>query len=70
MTVALMDSDIKVVFQYFPEEKAWYQMDGENKTQVVKLKGKKAFTYLPNNKTLVFDANNVDMIEQEVMAAR
>lgn len=70
LTVALADTDLKTDFRYFPEEKAWYQMKGEEKVQVVKLKGKKVFTYLPNEKTLVFDENSVDMIEAEVMAAR
>lgn len=70
VTIAMENTDLKADFRYFPEEKAWYQMKGEEKVQVVKLKGKKVFTYLPNDKTLVFDENSVDMIESEVMAAR
>lgn len=70
MTVAMQDTDIRADFQYFPEEKTWYQMKGEEKIQVVKLKGKKVYTYLPNKKTLVFDENTAGLIETEVMAAR
>ena len=35
-----------------------------------KLKGKKVYTYLPNDKVLVFDENSVNTVESEVMAAR
>ena len=44
MTVALKDTDVKVDFRYFPEESTWYQMNGNEKVQVVKLKVKK---YIP-----------------------
>lgn len=70
MTIALEDQDLKAEFCYFPEEKAWYQMKDEDKVQVVKLKGNKVFTYLPNDKVLVFDQNTANLIETEVMAAR
>ena len=70
MTVALKDTDVKVDFRYFPEESTWYQMNGNEKVQVVKLKGKKVYTYLPNDKVLVFDENSVNTVESEVMAAR
>lgn len=70
MTIALDNSDLKVNFRYFPEEKAWYQMDGDTKIKVVDVKKDKVFTYLPNQKTLVFDRNNIDQVEVEVMAAR
>lgn len=70
MTIALEDNSVKADFRYFPDEKAWYQMNGPEKVQVVKLKGNKVFTYLPNQKTLVFDANTAGLIESEVMAAR
>ncbi len=33
MTIALVNSDQKVDFRYFPEEKSWYQMNGENKVK-------------------------------------
>ena len=70
MTVALKDTDVKVDFRYFPEESTWYQMNGNEKVQVVKLKGKKVYTYLSNDKVLVFDENSVNTVESEVMAAR
>ena len=63
MTVALKDTDVKVDFRYFPEESTWYQMNGNEKVQVVKLKGKKVYTYLPNDKVLVFDENSVNTVE-------
>lgn len=69
VTIALENSDLSVDFKYFPEERAWYQMDGENKVKVVELKGKKVMTYLPNAKTLSFDENSVGLIESEVTAA-
>jgi len=60
MTIALVNSDQKVDFRYFPEEKSWYQMNGENKVKVVEMKGKQVYTYLPNAKTLVFDESNME----------
>jgi len=60
MTVALKDTDVKVDFRYFPEESTWYQMNGNEKV----------YTYLPNDKVLVFDENSVNTVESEVMAAR
>lgn len=69
MTVALEDGSQKVDFRYFPEETAWYQMNGDTKVKVVDIKGKKVFSYLPNSKTLVFDHNNMDMIEAETAKA-
>ena len=57
-------------FQYFPKEKAWYLMEGENKVKVVEMKDKSVFTYLPNQKTLVFDQSNMNLIPAEVMAAK
>ena len=65
MTVALKDTDVKVDFRYFPEESTWYQMNGNEKVQVVKLKGKKVYTYLPNDKVLVFDDNSVIQSNQK-----
>lgn len=70
MTVALENSDLQVDFRYFPEEKAWYQMNGESRVKVVEMKGKKVFAYLPNQKTLSFDENTINLVESEVMAAR
>lgn len=70
LTVAACNSDVKVDFKYFPKEKTWYMIDGENKVKVADLKGNAVFTYLPNNKTLVFDKNNIDLVEAEVMAAK
>ena len=70
MTIAMENTSISADFQYFPKEKAWYQMTGDEKIQVVKMKGKKVFTYLPNDKTLVFDENTIGLVETEVMAAR
>lgn len=70
MTVALENSDLKVDFRYFPEEKAWYQMEGDAKVKVVDIKKGKVFAYLPNEKTLVFDRNNIGQAEAEVMAAK
>ncbi len=69
VTIALENGEQQVDFRYFPEEKAWYQMEGEQKVKIVELKGKQVLTYLPNGKTLVFDKNNADQIEAEVMAA-
>lgn len=70
LTIAQENTDLKADFKYFPAEKAWYQMKGEEKVKVVDFKGDKVFTYLPNDKVLVFDGNNTDQIETEVMAAR
>lgn len=70
LTIASTDGQEAVDFRYFPKEKAWYLMDGENKTKVVEMRDKSVFTYLPNNKTLVFDQTTANLIEQEVMAAR
>ena len=70
MTIALVNSDQKVDFRYFPEEKSWYQMNGENKVKVVEMKGKQVYTYLPNAKTLVFDESNMEEVETQVMSAR
>ena len=36
MSVASQNTDAKAEFQYFPEEKAWYLMDGQNKVKVMK----------------------------------
>ena len=60
---------MKVDFKYFPKEKAWYQMNGESKVKVVDMKDNTVFTYLPNNKTLAFDVNSINQIEEQVMAA-
>ena len=70
MTVAMDNSDLQVDFRYFPEEKAWYQMDGDTKVKVVEMKGKKVFAYLPNEKTLSFDRNTIGLVESEVMSER
>ena len=70
VTIALENGEQEIDFRYFPKEKAWYQMKGEEKVKVVELKGKEVFTYLPNEKTLVFNQNNINLIETEVMAAR
>ena len=68
MSVAYQD--VQVDFQYFPKEKDWYQMNGETKIKVVDLKKDKVFTYLPNNKTMVFDQANIDQVESQIMANR
>lgn len=70
LTVAEATGDARVDFRYFPKEKAWYMMEGENKVKVVEMKDNAVFTYLPNDKTLVFDQSNAAFIENEVMAAR
>lgn len=70
VTIASTEADQQVDFQYFPKERAWYQMNGDSKVKVVDMKGKNVFTYLPNDKTLVFDQNSLHSIEAEVMAAR
>ncbi|MEG0796529.1 MAG: DUF3332 domain-containing protein [Odoribacter sp.] len=70
MSIAQTNSDLRVDFKYFPKEKTWYLMNGENKVKVVDMKGDKVYTYLPNDKTLVFDHNTVDLIPSEVMAAK
>lgn len=69
VTIALENSDLSVDFKYFPEEKAWFQMDGENRVKVVELKGKKVLAYLPNRKALAFDENSVGLVESEVSRA-
>lgn len=69
LVVALEGSDQQVAFRYFPEEKAWYQMEGESKVKVVELKGKKVFAYLPEQKTLVFDENTLGRVEPEMAEA-
>lgn len=69
VTIALENTDQKVDFRYFPEEKAWYQMDGDSRVKVADLKGKKVFTYLSDHKILVFDQHNLDMLESEMTAA-
>jgi hypothetical protein len=60
----------EVHFTWFPKEKSWYLMDGENKTKAVEMKENAVFTYLPNNKTLVFDQHNAQSVEATVMGAR
>lgn len=70
LTVAEVTGEARVDFRYFPKEKAWYMMEGENKVKVVEMKDDAVFTYLPNNKTLVFDRSNAAFIGSEVMAAR
>jgi len=70
LTVASVNGGEAVDFKYFPKEKSWYLMEGENKVKVVEMKDQSVFTYLPNNKTLVFDQSTVDLIPSEVMAAR
>ncbi len=45
-------------------------MNGETKIKVVDLKKDKVFTYLPNNKTMVFDQANIDQVESQIMANR
>lgn len=70
LTIAENESNESVNFHYFPKEKAWYLMEGENKTKVVELREDKVFTYLPNSKTLVFDQTNAKLIPSEVMAAK
>lgn len=68
LTVAQSDNEVN--FCYFPKEKSWYLMEGENKTKVVELREDKVFTYLPNSKTLVFDQTSAKLIPSEVMAAK
>lgn len=70
LSITQNGTDTKVDFRYFPKEKAWYLMEGENKVKVVEMKDNSVFTYLPNDKTLVFDQNSLNLIESEVMAAR
>lgn len=70
LTIADAKGETSVNFKYFPKEKAWYLMEGENKMKVVEMKDKSVFTYLPNNKTLVFDQTNVATIPSAVMAAK
>lgn len=68
LTIAQNDSEVN--FRYFPKEKSWYLMDGENKTKMVEMREDKVFTYLPNSKTLVFDQASANLIQSEVMAAK
>lgn len=70
VTIAMRGSEQKVDFKYFPKEKAWYQMSAENKVKVVDMKDNTVFAYLPNNKTLAFDKNTINLVEEQVMAAR
>lgn len=70
LTIASAEGEYAVNFQYFPKEKAWYLMEGENKVKVVEMKDKSVFMYLPNQKTLVFDQSNMNLIPAEVMAAK
>lgn len=70
LTIAQVNGEESVNFRYFPKEKAWYLMEGESKVKVVEMKDKSVFTYLPNQKTLVFDESTANMIPSEVMAAR
>lgn len=70
MTIAMENTDAKVDFKYFPKEKAWYQMSGENKMKVVDMKDNKVVAYLPNSKTLTFDKTTIGQVEEQVMAAR
>lgn len=70
LSITQNDTKEMVHFQYFPKEKAWYMMNGEEKVKVVEMKGNDVFTYLPNDKTLVFNEYNADLIPSEVMAAR
>ncbi|MCM1031386.1 MAG: DUF3332 domain-containing protein [Oscillibacter sp.] len=70
LTIASAEGENAVNFQYFPKEKAWYLMEGENKVKVVEMKDKSVFTYLPNQKMLVFDQSNMNLIPAEVMAAK
>lgn len=70
LTIASANGEETVNFQYFPKEKAWYLMEGESKVKVVEMKDKSVFTYLPNQKTLVFDQSNMKLIPTEVMAAK
>ncbi len=69
LVVAEENGGRQIAFRYFPEEKAWYQMEGENKVKVVELKGKKVFAYLPEQKTLVFDKHTLGCIEPEMAEA-
>lgn len=69
ISIQHQDSDVAVNFRYFPEEKSWYLMDGDVKTKVVEMKKNQVFTYLPNDKTLVFESQDINIIHQEVMAA-
>lgn len=41
-----------------------------NINEVVEMKGKQVYTYLPNAKTLVFDESNMEEVETQVMSAR
>jgi len=70
MTIACAETVEKAEFKYFPKEKSWYLMEGEEKSKVVEMKDENVFTYLPNSKTLVFDKNSADIVEREVMASK
>lgn len=69
LVVAEENGERQVAFRYFPKEKAWYQMEGENKVKVVELKGEKVFAYLPEQKTLVFDKHTLGYVESEMAEA-
>ncbi len=69
LTVADVTGE-EVHFTYFPKEKTWYLMDGETKTKAVEMKEDAVFTYLPNDKTLVFDQHNAQSVETAVMGSR
>lgn len=69
MDIIALATDERVEFRYFPEEQAWYQMDGDKQVKVVELKGKRVQAYLPNQKTLIFSENQIGLIEQQVMEA-
>lgn len=66
ITIVAADTDRRVEFRYFPEEKAWYQMEGENRIKVVDMKGRKVYTYLPNHKTLTFEQDQMGLVEQQI----
>ncbi len=70
LVVVNHDNTSRIEFKYFPKEKSWYMMEGENKVKVVEMKDNTVFTYLPNQRTLTFDKNSIDRIEAEVMANR
>lgn len=66
LTIAQKDGDSRVDFKYFPKENAWYQMNADSKVKVVDMKDNKVFTYLPNDKTLVFDTNTIALVESQI----
>lgn len=62
MTIAAVNGEDSANFRYFPDEKAWYLMEGESKVKVVEVKDGKVFTYLPSQETLVLNQNTAAVV--------